>query len=108
MTATISDRKVHQISRRRAFDYLWGETHGLIFSTYFEKTDGSMREMNCRRYVGKFNVGGELSYDPRSRLHVPVVDMQLVKAGSKKPQRMVNVQTLVSFAALGETYLVVD
>jgi len=102
------EQKVNRISRRRAFDYLYGETDGLIFSVYFEKKDGTMREMVCRRYVKKFLAGGELSYDPRSRLHVPVVDMALCQGDEGKPHRMVNVQTLVSFNVLGETFLVAD
>ncbi len=104
----MTQNKVNRISRRRAFDYLWGETHGLIFSTFFEKKDGTMREMVCRRYVGKYRAGGSLSYDPRSRLHVPVVDMALCRDDESKPYRMVNCKTLVSFNALGETFLVAD
>lgn len=106
-TKTISDRKVNRISRDRAFSYLMDETGGLFFSAYFQKKDGSMRQMTCRRYVGKFLAGGELSYDPRARKHVPVVDINLCDEESN-PHRMVNVQTLVSFNAVGETFLVVD
>ena len=84
-------RPVHQISPRRAFEFLWNETEGRIFSAYFRKKNGEMREMTCRRKVRKHLRGGDLPYDPKPKLLLPVWDMNV------KDYRMVNLDTLVSF-----------
>lgn len=61
-----------------------------------------MRNMNCRLGVKKHLRGGELPYDPISRLLVPVFDLQ------RKDYRMVNIASLVSFNVSGETFIVHD
>lgn len=93
-------RPVHEIPRDRALTFLSDETDGLIFSAYFRKKDGSMREMTCRRGVKKPLAGGSLRYNPRSIGLVPVFDMAIGEF------RMVNVNTLVSFNFHGATYIV--
>jgi hypothetical protein len=100
MSTTTKFRPVHRIDRSRALDFLSDETDGLIWSAYFRKTDGSMREMVCRRGVAKALAGGGLRYDARSKGLVPVFDM------TKRQYRMVNVGTLVSFNFHGATYIV--
>lgn len=97
MTRTVSEIPAH-----RAIDYLWNETGGTIFSAYFRKNDGTMREMVCRRGVKRHLAGGTLPYDAKTRLLLPVFDMQ------KKAYRMVNLNTLVSFNIHGETFIVTD
>jgi hypothetical protein len=72
MSTTTKFRPVHRIDRSRALDFLSDETDGLIWSAYFRKTDGSMREMVCRRGVAKALAGGGLRYDARSKGLVPV------------------------------------
>ena len=86
-----TERKVNTIPFRRAIEFLQNETQGRIFSAYFQKTDGSMREMVCRRGVKAHLRGGELPYDPKLKLLLPVFDMQ------EEGYRMVNLRTLVSF-----------
>jgi hypothetical protein len=93
---------LHTIPRARAIQFLTHETDGRIFSAHFQKTDGSMRAMVCRRGVKRHLAGGTLSYDAEGRGHVPVWDM------SARQYRMVNGQTLVSFRIGGETFLVSD
>lgn len=61
-----------------------------------------MRNMNCRLGVKKHLRGGELPYDPTSRLLVPVFDLK------RKDYRMVNIASLVSFNVSGETFFVHD
>lgn len=59
-----------------------------------------MREMQCRRNVKKYLVGGELRYDPKPKLLLPVFDMKA------KDYRMVNLGTIVSFNIMDETFIV--
>jgi hypothetical protein len=90
------------ISRFRAQRFLEDETGGRIFSVWFQKKDGTMREMVCRRGVKKYLRGGELPYDPKSRLLLPVFEV------SSREYRMVNIASLVSFKVSGETFIVQD
>ena len=102
-----TERQVTPIAWRQAVDFLQNDTQGRIFSVYFRKKDGSMREMICRRGVKKHLAGGTLRYDPKPKLLLPVFDMQLRK------YRMVNLKTLVSFNIgtppldNGETFIIV-
>lgn len=95
----LTERKVNQISFRRALEFLWNETEGRIFSAYFRKKNGEMREMVCRRGVKAHLAGGSLRYDPKAKMVLPVFDMQ------KEDYRMVNLRTLVSFNIGGETFI---
>lgn len=95
-----ASRNVHEIPTDRAMEFLRNETGGLIFSAYFRKADGTMRTMVCRRGVKARLRGGELPYDPRPRLLLPVFDLQA------DDYRMVNLDTLVSFNFHGETFIV--
>ena len=97
----LAERTVHQIPFRRAAEFLWDETEGRIFSCYFRKKDGTMREMTARRGVKVGLVGGSLPYDPKPRLLLPVFDMSI------QDRRMVNLDTLVSFNIGGETFIIV-
>lgn len=94
-------RTVNRIPRNRAIEFLQGETGGLIFSAYFRKTDGSMREMVCRRGVKAHLHGGELPYDPKAHQLLTVFDM------NKNEYRNVNLRTLVSFNIHGETFILI-
>ena len=93
-------RNLHKISRKRAETFLWYETQGRIFSVYFQKRDGTMREMRCRRGVKKHLRGGSLQYDPQDHNLLPVFDM------IAREYRMVNLGTLVSFNVGSETFIV--
>lgn len=104
---TQTQRPVHKISRRRAMEFLWSETGGRIFSAYFQKTDGSMREMTCRRGVTRHLRGGSLPYDPKPRLLLPVFEMSADREGAAN-YRQVNVGSLVSFNIGGETFVVAE
>jgi len=97
---TIKQNTVSQIETRRAFEFLWNETGGRIFSVFFRKKDGTMREMVCRRGVKKHLRGGDIPYDPKVRNLLPVFDMTV------REYRMVNLGGLVSFNIGGETFIV--
>jgi len=90
------------VSREDAARFLEKDTDGRIVSVYFQKADGTMRTMVCRRGVRKYLRGGELPYDPKLRLLLPVFDMTL------RQYRMVNIASLVSFKVSGETFIVQD
>lgn len=96
-----TERTIHPIPFRRAAEFLWSETEGRIFSCYFRKKDGTMREMTARRGVKVGLAGGSLPYDPKPKLLLPVYDMEI------RDRRMVNLDTLVSFNIGGETFMVV-
>ena len=83
-------------------EFLWSETQGRFFSAHFQKRDGTMRQMVCRRGVKRHLAGGELPYDPRPRQKIPVWDT------GAKDYRMVSVDSLVSFRIGDETFVVTD
>lgn len=90
------------ISRARAAQFLRNETGGRFFSVYFQKKDGTMREMVARRDVRKYLRGGELPYDPDSKFLLPVFDLKIGQ------YRSVNLASLVSFKVSGQTFIVQD
>lgn len=96
----ISQRQTNFIDPRRASEFLWNETEGLLFSVYFKKADGSMRSMICRRGVRKYLRGGDLPYDPKIKRVLPVFDVNI------QDYRMVSLDRLVSFNIHGETFIV--
>lgn len=100
-TLTQARNEVYTIPARRAFEFLWNETEGRIFSVYFRKNDGTMRNMTCRTGVKAHLKGGSLPYDPKVKRKLPVFDM------SKQDYRMVNLDTLVSFNIGRETFILV-
>lgn len=93
---------MHAISRQRADTFLRNEIGDRFFAVAFQKRDGTVRYMVCRKGVRKYLRGGELPYDPESRLLLSVFDV------SKQEYRMVNIASLISFKVGGETYLVHD
>lgn len=97
----LTDRAVNQISWRRAAEFLQNETEGRIFSVYYRKKNGSMRELTGRIGVKAHLTGGDLRYDPKAKLLLPVFDMHL------GDYRMVNLATVVSFNIGGETFILV-
>ena len=97
----LAERTVTEIPFRRAIEFLWNETEGRIFSCYFKKKNEEMREMTCRRGVKAKLRGGELPYNPKPKLLLPVFDMSI------RDYRMVNLKTLVSFNIGGETFILV-
>jgi len=96
-----TQRLVHQIPFQRAVLFLQNETEGRIFSVYFRKKDGTMRSMNCRRGVKKHLRGGDLPYDAKAKRLLPVFDLQV------EGYRSVNLNTLVSFNIMSETFIIV-
>jgi len=93
-------RKVFSISRARTRSFLKNETEGRIFSVYFQKVNGDMRQMVCRRGVTRHLRGGGLPYDPNKYGYLPVFDMEA------RDYRMVNLNSITSFRIGGEMFLV--
>lgn len=106
MTLSTEVDMPQEIDIRRAMEYLWNETQGLIFSAYFRKKDGTMRQMTCRVGVKAHLKGGTRPYNIRTLL--PVYDMHLAKQveDPAKAYRNVNLATLASFNAIGGRFLI--
>lgn len=70
---------------------------GKIFSATFEKKDGTIRTINCRRAVKKGVTGKGMSFDPASKGLMVVYDMQ------KQSFKMINLNTLIEAKVNGKT-----
>lgn len=77
---------------------------GQFFSVKFVKrTDGSVREMLCRKGVHKFDNGGGLKFDPRAKNLVSVWDAQV---GDASGHRFINLDGLLGAKLSGVEYSV--
>lgn len=72
--------------------------NGKIFSATFEKKDGTIRTINCRRNVRKGVKGVGYSFDPMSRGLLSVYDMQ------NDGFRFINLEKLVEAKVNGEIF----
>ena len=90
---------MRQLSRFKALKVIH-ETQGRIFSAEFIKKDGSARKMVARIGVSKNLKGGQNGASAKNNL-VTVYDM------AKGGYRMINLKTLLTLKASGETYEVV-
>ena len=70
---------------------------GKVFSATFEKKDGTLRTINCRRGVKKGVTGKGMSFDPISRGLLVVYDMH------RKGFRMINLDKLIEAKVNGIT-----
>lgn len=83
--------------KTRVQQFIEDTESGKIFSATFEKKDGTIRTINCRRAVKKGVKGVGMSFDPMSRGLMVVYDMQ------KKSFRMINLKTLIEVKVNGRT-----
>ncbi|SFV90183.1 hypothetical protein MNB_SV-4-1299 [hydrothermal vent metagenome] len=90
---------MQQLSRYKALKVIH-DTQGRIFSATFIKKDGSIRQMIARIGVSKNQKGGTNGASAKNNL-VTVYDM------AKGGYRMINLKTLLTLKACGETYKVV-
>ena len=75
---------------------------GRVFGvTFVKRTDGSVREMNCRGGVKKGVTGQGMKYDPASKNLVTVFDMK------KGEFRHINQDTITRVTMNGVTFTVV-
>ena len=88
-----------QLSRYKALKVIH-DTQGKIFSARFVKKDGTPRQMVARIGVSKNLQGGTNGASAKNNL-VTVYDM------AKGGYRMINLKTLLTLKASGETYEVV-
>lgn len=78
-----------------------------FFSVTFKKrTDGSIREMVCRKGVGKYTKGGSLAFDPAKKNLVVVWDAQVEDPA--KAYRMISVDALMAIKMNGNSFEVVE
>lgn len=90
---------MQQLSRFKALKVIH-DTQGKIFAAQFIKKDGSTRKMVARIGVSKNLQGGQNGASAKNNL-VTVYDM------AKGGYRMINLKTLLTLKASGETYEVV-
>lgn len=73
------------------------ESNGKIIGIRFVKrTDGTIREMNCRLGVKKYLKGGEKAYDAKEKGLITVFDMQ------KKGYRSIPTENILAIVIGGE------
>lgn len=90
---------MQQISRYKVLKVI-NDTNGKIFAVRFIKKDGTLRMMLARIGVSKNLQGGKNGASAKNNL-VTVYDM------AKGGYRMINLKTLLTLKAGGETYEVV-
>lgn len=77
-----------------------------FFSVKFVKrTDGSIRQMNCRKGVRKFTNGGTLAYNPKDKNLVCVWDTTIEDPA--RAYRMINLDQLLEVVMNKTKYIVV-
>ena len=83
--------------KTRVQEFVENTNNGKIFSATFEKKDGTIRTINCRRAVKKGVKGVGMSFDPASKGLMVVYDMQ------KQSFKMINLNTLIEAKVNGRT-----
>jgi hypothetical protein len=76
------------------------KSNGAFFAAQFVKQDGEKRHIVARTGVTKYLNGGVLKFNPASRGHMVVFDVEL------KGYRMLNTRTLFRLKIGGRTYKV--
>ena len=90
-----------RITKEEAAKMVSDYKEGTVFTvTFVKRTDGSLREMNCRKGVKKHRKGGTLNYSPKSHNLVSVFDMQ------KLQYRMIALESITKISMKGKTYIV--
>lgn len=96
-----------KISRAEAKELIHGtRAKGTVFGVRFiKRTTGEERVMNCRLNVNKYEVGGELPYNPSEYNLIPVWDINLGKnGGGAEGYRMINIDGIIQLTVAGESY----
>ena len=70
--------------------------------SFIKRTDGTLREMVCRKGVSKFVKGGELKYDPAAKGLVGVWDAQA--ANPEKGYRMIATESIRAIKMNGNVF----
>jgi hypothetical protein len=92
-----------KISRSLAAQMITEYEGSQFFSvTFIKKTDGSTREMVCRKGVSKFVKGGSLAYNPTQKGLVGVWGANTDQP--EKAYRMINLAGLLSVKMNGNTF----
>lgn len=93
------------ISREVAAQMVREYNGSTFFSVKFVKrTDGSVRDMVCRKGVSKFVKGGELKFDPKAKNLVGVWEANTNQP--EKSYRMISLESLLEVKMNGNTFLV--
>lgn len=96
---------MNTITRPEAAKMIADYTGSQFFNvTFVKRTDGSVRNMTCRKGVKKFTNGGSLGYSPKAKNLVSVWDAQVEDAA--KAYRMINLDSILEVKMAGVTYKV--
>ena len=92
------------MTRADVHDFL-RSLNGKIFTVEFTKrTTGELRLMRCTTNYKKHLAGGELAYNPTEKHLIPVVDLDLLRQGDKRPFRSIPTDAVIRIRALGNEY----
>ena len=92
-----------KISRALAAQMITEYNGSQFFSVSFiKKTDGTLREMVCRKGVSKFTKGGSLAYKPSDKGLVGVWEANTDQP--EKAYRMINLKGLRTIKMYGNTF----
>ena len=86
------------VSSRQAYQILVNSRGHFFRATFTKKSDGSERDIVCRIGVKKHRAGGDLPYNPATKLHVIVWDAAIGE------YRTIPCENLIGFRLDGITY----
>lgn len=93
------------ITMKQAAEMIENSNDGHMFSVKFVKrTDGSVRDMNCRKGVKKFTNGGSLAFDPKKKNLVCVWEANT--QNPEKAYRMISLDSLLEVKMNGSVFSV--
>ena len=81
-----------------AFAILEAARGRIVGARFIKRTDGTVREMNCRAGVTKHKRGGELAFNPLEKGLYPVFDMQ------KQEYRFISLDSVLQLRVDGTVY----
>lgn len=82
----------------RAYAILEGARGRIVGARFVKRTNGEVRDMNCRAGVTKYRRGGELAFNPLEKGLYPVFDMQ------KNEYRFITLDAVIQLRVDGTTY----
>ena len=89
------------ISRTQAQEIIKEISNGLIFTvTFLKRTNGEIRQLNCRKGVKKNLTGQGLAFNPAHKGLVGVFDMQ------KQDYRFISLESILSLSVQGQRFII--
>ena len=93
------------ITAQQASDMIENCTDGHMFSVKFiKRTDGKIRDMNCRKGVKKFTKGGSLAFNPKEKKLVTVWEANT--PNPEKAYRSIPLDSILEVRMNGNVFVV--